>query len=351
MDTSVKQRLLGAAVLIALAIIFVPMFLSGPGPQPSSDTANLQAPASPDRRFQERTLSLDVPPAGGAPAAPASATSAPVAAPEALADPNRITTVDTATAAKPEPALEPAPIDTSPASPPVASPATVAIKPPAPAPTEAPVEKSVDNLPGTAANGSFFVHLGDYGAKKNATDLVAALKKAGYAAFTETSSFGGKQTLRVRVGPFANRANAEATRLRISQTSVRAPASVVQNASDAKASEPAAPKSAANEPTASKPVVPKPATSASPPAPPPSVTKAGGWVVQLNAFSDVDDANKLRDTVRDASFPAYVDKVTREGRTLWRVRVGPQADRASAEAVQVRLRERLKQDGVVVANP
>ena len=73
--------------------------------------------------------------------------------------------------------------------------------------------------------------------------------------------------------------------------------------------------------------------------------------MQLNAFSDVDDANKLRDSVRDASFPAYVDKVTREGRTLWRVRVGPQADRRSAEAVQARLRERLKQDGVVVANP
>ena len=348
MDNSVKQRLLGAAVLIALAIIFVPMFLSGSGPKTSSETANLQAPPTPDRRFQERTLSLDLPPADGSPAA-----STPAATAETAPDPNRITTVDTASVPRAEPVAEPPPIVT----PTVAAPVATAPEPtPASKPEMAPAKEPVENLPGTAANGSFFVHLGDYGAKKNATDLVATLKKAGYAVFTESSSFGGKPTLRVRVGPFANRADAEATRLRISQTSVRAPASVVQNASDAKPREPAAPepaasKSAAAEPVAPKPAAPKPEASVNAPAPAPSAGKAGGWVVQLNAFSDVDDANKLRDTVRAASFPAYVDKVTREGRTLWRVRVGPQADRSSAEAVQARLRERLKQDGVVVANP
>ena len=348
MDNSVKQRLLGAAVLIALAIIFVPMFLSGSGPKTSSETANLQAPPTPDRRFQERTLSLDLPPADGSPAA-----SAPTSTPEPAPDPNRITTVDTSTVPRVEPVAEPPPVVTPTTATPVA---TTPEPTPASKPEMAPAKEPVENLPGTAANGSFFVHLGDYGAKKNAIDLVATLKKAGYAVFTESSSFGGKPTLRVRVGPFANRADAEATRLRISQTSVRAPASVVQNASDAKPREPAAPepaasKSAAAEPVAPKPSAPKPEASVNAPAPAPSAGKAGGWVVQLNAFSDVDDANKLRDTVRAASFPAYVDKVTREGRTLWRVRVGPQADRSSAEAVQARLRERLKQDGVVVANP
>ena len=350
MDNSVKQRLLGAAVLIALAIIFVPMFLSGSGPKTSSETANLQAPPTPDRRFQERTLSLDLPPADGSPAA-----STPTSTPEPAPNPNRITTVDTASVPRAEPVAESPSVVTPTVAAPIAT-APESTQTPAAKPETAPVKEPVENLPGTAANGSFFVHLGDYGARKNATDLVATLKKAGYAAFTESSSFGGKPTLRVRVGPFANRADAEANRLRISQTSVRAPASVVQNASDAKPREPAAPepaasKSAATAPVAGKPAAPKPEPSVNAPAPAPSAGKAGGWVVQLNAFSDVDDANKLRDTVRDASFPAYVDKVTREGRTLWRVRVGPQADRSSAEAVQARLRERLKQDGVVVANP
>lgn len=336
MDSSVKQRLLGAAVLIALAIIFVPMFLSSPGPRTSADTSNLQAPETPDRRFQERTLSLDLPRSDGNPAA----------TPDAAPDPNRITTVDTATAPKSEPAAEQFPVD---------APAATVTDAMTPSPTQTPVPASepatanepVEILPGTAANGRFFVHMGDYGAKKNAIDLAAMLKKAGYAGFSEESSFGGKPTLRVRVGPFANRADAEATRLRISQGTFRAPATVVQNASDAKTPKPVEPGSSAPKPAAQKSDASETAvnTTAS------SAANAGGWVVQLNAFSDVDDANALRDSVRAASFPAYVDKVTREGRTLWRVRVGPQADRNSAEAVQAQLRERLKKDGVVVANP
>jgi dihydrofolate synthase/folylpolyglutamate synthase len=59
MDLSLKQRLLGAIVLIALAVIFVPMFLSGPGPQPASETVNLAIPPAPDREFQNRVLPVE----------------------------------------------------------------------------------------------------------------------------------------------------------------------------------------------------------------------------------------------------------------------------------------------------
>lgn len=323
MDTAVKQRLLGAAVLIALAIIFVPMLLTGPGPKRRAETADLQAPPTPDRRFQERTLSLDLP-------SPDSTTQQP--------DPNRIATVDTANA----PPLEPTPVIDEPAV--SATPPTTTIDSSAPPPstpaesTKAPASNA-DDFPGTAANGSYFVHLGDYGAKKNALDLAATLKKSGYAAFTEASTFGGKPTLRVRVGPFANRVGAEATRLRISQTTVRVPASVVQNSGDAT---PAA--SAVEKPR--PPVAPSASTEAA------SDPVAGaGWAVQLGAFATIDEANRLRDKARAASFPAFVDKVTREGKPLWRVRIGPQASRGSAEAALARISERLKIGGVVVPSP
>src|SRR6185312_16330444 len=59
MDLSLKQRLLGAVVLIALAIIFVPMFLSRPAPQQTSETVNLAIPPAPDREFQNRVLPID----------------------------------------------------------------------------------------------------------------------------------------------------------------------------------------------------------------------------------------------------------------------------------------------------
>lgn len=328
MDKSLKQRLLGATVLIALAIIFVPFILSDNGKKSVPETANLDAPPSPDRRFQERTLSLDLPQPGAKPT-PSGLADAPV-------DSDRLATVDTATAPRGEavpvvdvPASampQPAPSASSAASTtaaPAAAPVAVAPAPtPAPAPaTEAPAA----NLPGTAANGSYFVHLGDYGNSKNANDLVATLKKAGYAGFAEPSQFGGKATTRVRVGPFADRAGAEATRLRIAaQSNVRAPASVVQNASDAKPASASAPAAAA---------------------------RASGFAVQLGAFATVDEANKLRDQLRGASYPAFVDKVSREGKSLWRVRVGPSADRAGAEAQRNRIRERLKLEGDVVSNP
>ena len=48
MDTALKQRLLGAAVLIALAVIFVPMFLSNSPQQKENTTANLDIPPPPE---------------------------------------------------------------------------------------------------------------------------------------------------------------------------------------------------------------------------------------------------------------------------------------------------------------
>ena len=48
-----NTRLLGAAVLIALLILFVPMFFSSTPPAPGGNQAvNLAIPAAPDRDLQ-----------------------------------------------------------------------------------------------------------------------------------------------------------------------------------------------------------------------------------------------------------------------------------------------------------
>ena len=113
MDLSLKQRLLGAAVLIALAVIFVPMFMSGSAPQKSAEmeTSSLAIPPAPDREFNNRVLSVD--PAATNPTAPAGA------------DSGKIATVDTAAAPKP---AEPEPASPAPAAPAADAPAA----PPAP---------------------------------------------------------------------------------------------------------------------------------------------------------------------------------------------------------------------------
>jgi len=311
MDLSLKQRLLGAAVLIALAVIFVPMLISGSAPQKSAEmeTSTLAIPPAPDREFQTRVLPVD--PSAANPTAPAST---PASAPPPSPAPETIATVDTATAPKPAPPpATPAPAQVATATPPKPVPAK-----PEPAKPEPEAAKPA---PGQAANGRYYVNLGVYASSKNAQDLVASLKKGGFPAATEASEVQGKPAERVRVGPFADRAAAEAARLRIKQAQPSVPGSVVATAEDAKADAPA---------------------SALP------AGRAGGWAVQLGALKTAEDANKLRDRVKNAGFVAFVDKVDANGTTLWRVRAGPEVDRGAAEKLRAGIKDKLKLDGIVV---
>lgn len=304
MDLSLKQRLLGAAVLIALAVIVVPMILSGSAPHNADEmqVSNLAIPPAPDREFQNRVLNVD--PAKPAPGTPAVET---------------ITTVDTGAAPAPEPA---SPSTPPPQAAPAATAPVVAVAKPPASPAPPPVRESVAKPdPGQAASGRFYVNLGVYATAGNARDLVATLKKDGFAAATEASEVQGKPAQRVQVGPFATRAAAEASRLRIRQLHPKVPGSVVALADDAKADAP---------PTAIAPA------------------RAGAWAVQLGALKTAEDASKLRDRVKAAGFVAFVDKVNANGTTLWRVRAGPEVDRAAAEKLRNGIKDKLKLDGMIV---
>ena len=187
MDSALKQRLLGAAVLIALAIIFVPMFLGNAPPKQDSTTVNLDVPAPPERKFETRTVPVETP----------SAAPAPVAA-----DSNKVATVDTH-----------APVRTD-AHPEDATPSTAAPAKPEPKPTvvtepKAPVPPAVPPAAAPAsvvAPGRFAVNLGIYADQAHANALVAKVKKLGQPAYSEATEYQGKPALRVRVGPFADRA-------------------------------------------------------------------------------------------------------------------------------------------------
>lgn len=302
MDTALKQRLLGAAVLIALAIIFVPMLFSGSAPKQDSTTVDLQIPPAPDREFETRVLPVD------AARPPAAATEMPARSSEPVA-----------TVEAPAPTPLPAPTVTQEPAPAATSPARATPRAEAPAPASAPPVAAAPA--GEAANGTYFVHLGVYASAKNADDLVAVLKRGGFAAFTEAAEFQGKPAQRVRVGPFGGRAEAEAARIRVRQIKPDVPGSVVANAANAVSDAPAA-------------AVP--------------ADRAGGWAVQLGAFKTADDANKLRGRLQGAGFVAYVDKLASEGQTLWRVRAGPETDRANADKLRGRIKDKLKLDGIIV---
>lgn len=110
-------------------------------------------------------------------------------------------------------------------------------------------------------------------------------------------------------------------------------------------------RSAAPEPEAaassaeSKPVPPpsRAAPAAAPPAIKPAPTPAasgGGWAVQVGAFSSAGSARGLVKELTSAGYRAYISPVTRSGKTLHRVRVGPEGDKAGAEQLARRLKAR-----------
>ncbi len=82
-----------------------------------------------------------------------------------------------------------------------------------------------------------------------------------------------------------------------------------------------------------KPAPAKPAARASAPPPAKSAPNTGaGWVVQLGSFASRKNAQGLVDSVAGKGFSSYLLPLARSGqKTLYRVRVGPPADRSKAE--------------------
>ena len=61
-----------------------------------------------------------------------------------------------------------------------------------------------------------------------------------------------------------------------------------------------------------------------------------------------DEANKLRDRVKNAGFAVFVEPVGQGAERLWRVRVGPEADRSNAEKTRDAIKAKLALNGTVV---
>jgi DedD protein len=175
MDRRVKERLIGASIVVVLIVLVVPELLSGP------KSPVLSAPH-------------------------------PAAAPE----PTRNVTVDLATSKAPaNSAVEPAGTPGTPASP--ASAASVANggeAVPAPSATAAPatpaaVETAVSSP--ISARAAWAVQLGSFANRANADNLSRLLKGQGFPVYVLPGGSGTSVRYRVRVGPLADRDSAERT--------------------------------------------------------------------------------------------------------------------------------------------
>ena len=76
-----------------------------------------------------------------------------------------------------------------------------------------------------------------------------------------------------------------------------------------------------------------------------------GWVVQLGSFSNKKNAGELSDKLRNMSYRVFVDKIAQDGQTVYRVRIGPQRQRADAEAIRDKLARELQLNAIVLHLP
>ncbi len=76
-----------------------------------------------------------------------------------------------------------------------------------------------------------------------------------------------------------------------------------------------------------------------------------GWTVQVGSFRDQANARELEQRLREAELPAFVDTSITDGRSIYRVKVGPLAQRDQAQALGERLQSELGLEAIVVAFP
>jgi DedD protein len=116
----------------------------------------------------------------------------------------------------------------------------------------------------------------------------------------------------------------------------------------------------AHPPSPSEPVppaarIPPSAPETSPPVATPQVAGSSGgtegWVVQLGSFSNQKNADELREKLQKMAYHVFVERITQDGQTVYRVRIGPQRQRSEADTIRDRLARELQLNAMVMHFP
>jgi DedD protein len=168
MDRRVKERLVGASILVVLIVLIVPELLSGP-PGPAPAPASLKLPVSTPEPVRNVTVDLAT-----------SKAPAPVveAAAASSARPSEAPSGEAASAVAAAEALETA-----------ASPPTLATRAGKPA----------------VAGRAWAVQLGSFASHANADKLLHQLKAQGFPVYVLSGGSGPSLRYKVRVGPMTDR--------------------------------------------------------------------------------------------------------------------------------------------------
>lgn len=204
MDKSLQKKLVGAAVLIALAVIFLPMLLNGKK-EAETITMNIEIPPKPTYEVPnhlepvvttEQVATLERP-----------AELAPLESLRPAA--TGITEVPASQAVQQAPVAAAPVAQPKPAKPAEKAPVKVAKLTPT-KPAAAPAKASP-----AASGAGYVVQVGSFGKQENAERLKDKLAAVGFPAFVEKTQREKGAIFRVKVGPRTSRGSVDELRIRL----------------------------------------------------------------------------------------------------------------------------------------
>lgn len=323
MDKVLKQRLVGAAILIALAVIFVPMLFDAGDERDIRRDSALDLPPPPADRREVRRLPLDP---GRVTEPEPVAEPEPVVEPEAPAEPDEIALLapaeedrsasrDDAEApaeAQPEPLDESITAIEQPA-PPEPAPGPEAEPEPQPEPEPEPAEVAEE-----PSAGDWIVQVASFSSAETAERVGEQLERLGHLVGIDTLVRGETRLHRLRTGPYADRTGAERARSQIAAT-VSGVEPVVRQ---------------------------QPGLVA-----PASAPVESGYSVQVGSFAERANADRQLAQLTERGYEAFIHPDETGSRAIWRVRVGLFGARSQAVALQRELVEAAGLEGLVVNHP
>lgn len=175
MDRALKERVIGAGVLVLFAVLVVPVFLDGPTTDAGMVTQSVSLPGQNDQVRKSQTIVLD----------------------RDRTEPVPVSAINSDADSKPASNGVETPL-------PGKIPVTGPLKS---APLTAGAKKTA---PTESPTGMWAVQLGSFSNQSNADRLAADLRKQGYAAFLSQLQTESGSLHRVRIGPQKSRDSAEA---------------------------------------------------------------------------------------------------------------------------------------------
>ena len=191
-DRALKERVIGAVVLVVVAVLVVPIFLDGPSDEPEVVTETVTLPGQNDQERTQQTIVLDRDRSQPVPASRSGETESAAPEPQQAAQKEA-----------PQATVAAAPAARS-----AVSSVARSTNEPSPEPS---------SIASQSTTGMWAVQLGSFSNKENAERLAADLRDRGFAAFLSEVYDSGNALQRVRIGPQKDRASAEAVATQLAQ--------------------------------------------------------------------------------------------------------------------------------------